>query len=87
MAASAYYILVESTTAGWALYTALKGEGCAVRVAPVPRGLQACCGMSILVDPSNIDEVRAVLSKSGTPSYDAIVEHGLDLNPRRDRYC
>lgn len=85
--ASAYYILVESTTAGWALYTALKEAGCSVRIAPVPRGFQACCGMSILVDPENIDGVRAALEAPGMPGYEDIVEHGIDLDPRRDRYC
>ena len=49
MAEKAYYILVESSTAGWALYTALREAGCVARIAPVPRGLQACCGVSLLL--------------------------------------
>lgn len=85
--ASAYYILVESTTAGWALHNALKGEGCKVRIAPVPRGLQACCGMSILVNPEDMAPVREALAKPGMPGYERIEELQLDLDPKRDRYC
>ena len=82
-----YYILVESTTAGWALYSALKDAGCSCRIAPVPRGLQACCGMSVLVNSDAIDAVRAALNQPGMPGYIDIVEMENQYNPHRDVYC
>ena len=32
MAGTSFYILVESSTAGMALYTALRAQGCKVRI-------------------------------------------------------
>ena len=58
MGKQVYYVLVESTTEGWALYNAIRNEGCKTRIAPVPRGLQACCGMALLVEQEDIQQVR-----------------------------
>lgn len=82
-----YYILVESTTAGWSLYSFLKEQGCACRIAPVPRGLQACCGMSVLVKAADMDAVRIALKDPFAPSYVDIAEMENPYNARRDVYC
>ena len=37
-----FYILVNSTTEGMALYTYLRKCELAVRISPAPRGVQAC---------------------------------------------
>lgn len=87
MADKAYYILVEGTTEGMALYQALRGAGCFCRISPVPRGLQACCGLSILVNPEDIEAVRKVIDEPGMPGYVDIVELDNQIDPKRDRYC
>lgn len=83
----AYYILVESSTAGMALYQALRKQGCVVRISPVPRGLQACCGVSLLVKPQHIEAVRAALDLPGMPPNEGVVELENQINPRRDVFC
>ena len=87
MAEKAYYILVESSTAGWALYTALRDAGCVAHIAPVPRGLQACCGVSLLVKPEHIAAVRAALERPGMPSHEGVVELENQIDPHRDVFC
>ena len=84
---TAFYILVKSSTAGMALYSALRKEGCMVRISPVPRGLQACCGVSLLVKPVDMPAVRTALEKPGMPGYEDIVELENQINPNRDVYC
>ncbi|MDO4182289.1 MAG: DUF3343 domain-containing protein [Coriobacteriia bacterium] len=87
MTATVYYILVESTTQGWALYNALRAADCACRIAPVPRGLQACCGMAVLVESDAIEGVRAALAAPEMPGYVDIVQMENQYNPKRDVYC
>ena len=70
-----------------ALYTALRDAGCVARIAPVPRGLQACCGVSLLVKPEHIDAVRAALDLPGMPPNEGVVEMENQINPHRDVYC
>lgn len=83
----AYYVLVNSTNEGWALYNALREQGCACRISPTPRGLQACCGMSILVKPQDLPAVEKALALPGMPSHEGIVELDNQINPNRDVYC
>lgn len=87
MASTAFYILVESTTAGMALYSALRGHGCVVRISPAPRGVQVCCGVSLLVNPEDMPAVRAALELADTPGYVDIVELPNQIDPHRDVYC
>lgn len=87
MAKTAFYILVNSTTEGMALYQALRACGCKVRISPAPRGVQVCCGVSLLVEPQDMPDVRAALRQPDTPSYVDIVELPNQIDPHRDVYC
>lgn len=87
MADTLFYILVDSTTAGMALYKALRGQGCKVRISPAPRGVQVCCGVSLLVNPQDMPAVRAALELPDTPPYVDIVELPNQIDPHRDVYC
>ncbi|MDO4289813.1 MAG: DUF3343 domain-containing protein [Eggerthellaceae bacterium] len=87
MSDTVFYILVNSSTEGMALYTRLREAACRVRVAPAPRGEQACCGMSILVAPGDMPAVRAALAADRSLIYDRIVELPNTINPHRDKYC
>lgn len=83
---TAWYVLVRSHTEGLGLYRQLRGAGFAVRIAPVPHGLQACCGMSILAGEDEIDAVRAFLERERCPYEDVVrVERAIDAG--RDRFC
>ena len=87
MSSTVFYLLVESTTQGWSLYSFLRDAGCTCRIAPVPRGLQACCGMSVMVDAADMEAVRTALALSECPGYVDIVEMENQYNPKRDVYC
>ena len=87
MAATAFYILVNSTTEGMALYQALRARACKVRISPAPRGVQVCCGASLLVEPQDMPAVRAALQEPDVPGYVDIVELPNQINPHRDVYC
>ena len=82
-----FYVLVNSSTEGMALFMRLREAGCKVRVAPAPRGATTCCGMSILVNPEDMPDVRAALAANPVLTYDRVVELPNEINPHRDRYC
>lgn len=82
-----FYVLVDSSTEGFSLYTHLRQQGCQVRIAPAPRGHTACCGMSIMADASDIPDVRAALDADPSLRYDRIIELENPIDPHRDVYC
>lgn len=86
-AKTAFYILVNSSTEGMALYQALRARELSVRIAPAPRGQVACCGMSIMVEPSLMPAVRVALEEDPRLSYDRVVEVEDLRDPNRDAYC
>lgn len=87
MADTSFYVLVESATTGMALYEYVRAQGCKARIAPVPRGLTACCGMSLLVNPADIDCVKKALVLPKAPPHERVVELENQINPHRDQYC
>ncbi|MEE0844804.1 MAG: DUF3343 domain-containing protein [Eggerthellaceae bacterium] len=87
MAEDKYFVLADGSTQAFAVYRWLRSEGFRVRVAPVPRGLTACCGTSVMVDADEADAVRRALERSDAPAYDTIACVRCDFDPHRDRYC
>lgn len=87
MPATSFYILVNSTTEGMALYQALRACGCKVRISPAPRGVQVCCGVSLLVNPEDMPAVRQALKRPDMPGYVDVVELPNQIDPHRDVYC
>lgn len=84
---AAYYILVDSTTAAMGLYRALRQRGCQVRVAPVPRGVTACCGTSLMVEPDQLPAVQATLDADPPLAYQSIVRLDNAIDPNRNVFC
>lgn len=83
---TSFYLLVRNHTVGMELYHYLRGLGLAVRISPTPRAAKACCGMSLLVNPSDIDSVKEAIAKSGI-EIERIIELENQIDPKRDRYC
>ena len=83
-----YYILFETYTQGMQLYEMLRGAGIASRIAPAPRAIQGKlgCGMSLLVQPEQIDDVRTFVEVN-KPEYYDIVPLECQINPRRNKFC
>ena len=83
-----YYILFDSYEQGLALHDALDRAGLKNRIAPAPRALEgaAACGMALLVEPSEIEAVRALVEETKAPHH-SIQALADQLRSHRDRYC
>lgn len=85
--AGSWYALVDSATEGFAAYQCLRACGFNVRVAPAPRGVQACCGMSVLVcDAREVGAVRKAVRREGLAVTEFVLVAGT-CDARRDRFC
>lgn len=85
-AKSAWYVLVRSHTEGFELYNRMKADGIPARIAPAPHGLQACCGMSLMLDEEHVEDARRFIEEASFP-IERIVEVDNAIDPKRDRYC
>ena len=82
-----WYALVDSATEGFAAYQTLRGAGFDVRIAPAPRGVQACCGMSVAFgDPTEVDAARGFAAERGLAIAKFVQAVGV-RDARRDRFC
>lgn len=83
-----YYILFANYEQGLALHDLLDREGIPNRIAPAPRAIQGelSCGMSLLLQPENLEAARACIAAHHAPHH-AIVPLAGQIRPRRDRYC
>lgn len=82
-----WYALVDSAAEGFAAYQALRGGGFDVRIAPAPRGVQACCGMSVAFgDPTEVDAARGFAAERGLAITKFVQVVGV-RDARRDRFC
>ncbi len=55
-----YYILFKNHTDGTAMYHALKSSGLKAQIAPTPRQLSVCCGVSLIIQPEEIPKIRKI---------------------------
>lgn len=83
-----YYILFANYEQGLALHALLDEHGLPNRIAPAPRCVQGelSCGMSLLIEQTDIDAVRRCIAEYHG-EYHSIVSLSGQLQPRRDQYC
>ena len=83
-----WYILFQTYEQGLALHDLLDRNDIKNRIAPAPRAIQGklSCGMSLLIEPEDIDAVRACIEENQGKYYD-IVPLEDQIRSRRDRYC
>ena len=83
-----YYILFATYTQGVTLKHLMKEEGIPCRIAPAPRSVQGelGCGMSLLVQPEDIDAARECIRKNRAEYHD-IAAIPCQINPGRNRFC
>ena len=74
-----YYILFENYEQGLALHDVLDSD---------PRAIQGelSCGMSLLIEPAHIEQVRLSIEKHQA-EYHTIVPLEGQVKPKRDKYC
>ncbi|MGI6104605.1 MAG: DUF3343 domain-containing protein [Raoultibacter sp.] len=86
MGNTAFYVLFHTHTDGLELYSLLKKEGFKPKISPVPPAAKACCGMSLLIDSSEIEQIKHFVAASEFP-IDRIVELENQIKPQRDSFC
>lgn len=80
------YVLFPNHDNGMRLHRELKKLGVRAVIAPTPRTLSKCCGISLLIQK----EDRAVVEKCIREHRIEIIsidEIKKDMNPNRDQYC
>lgn len=83
-----YYILFENYEQGLALHDVLDSDDIPNRIAPAPRAIQGelSCGMSLLIEPAHIEQVRLSIEKHQA-EYHTIVPLEGQVKAKRDKYC
>lgn len=81
-----HYVLFPNHDNAMRLYRELKGLGVRAVIAPTPRALSTCCGVSLLIEEKDIGVIKACIEKNGIDvlKIEAIER---DMNPMRDKYC
>ena len=81
-----YYVLFNNHENGLKLNSKLKENGLKSTISPTPRSLSKCCGISLIVDENELEDVRRVVEEN---NIEIITIESLerDINPNRDRYC
>ena len=80
-----YYILFANYEQGMSLHDLLSQNGVKNRIAPAPRAIQGklSCGMSLLIEPEDIDAAEICIRDNRAEYYD-IVQLAGQIRPRRD---
>ncbi len=81
-----FYVLFKNHENGLKLNSKLKENGLHSMISPTPRSLSKCCGISLIVDENELDEVRRVIEENNIEII-TIESIERDINPNRDRYC
>ena len=81
-----YYVLFNNHTNGLKLHKVLRSKGLTATISPTPRSLSKCCGVSLIVDEAELEEVRETIRENDIEILD--IEYiEKDVNNNRDVYC
>lgn len=81
-----HFILFHDHTTGMDLYNRLKEQAIHTIIAPTPRSISKCCGISLLVKERDLDEIRCFIADNKIEILDiASIENDYDIH--RDKYC
>ena len=81
-----YYVLFNNHTNGLKLHQVLWSKGLTATISPTPRSLSKCCGVSLIVDEAELEEVREAIRENDIEILD--IEYiKKDVNNNRDVYC
>ncbi|WP_101772693.1 DUF3343 domain-containing protein [Peptostreptococcus faecalis] len=81
-----FYVLFENHENGLKLHKLLRENNLESTISPTPRSLSKCCGISLMIDSSQVDEVNNVINANDI-SILKIESVEMEINPNRDRYC
>ena len=83
-----WYILFQNYEQGLALHDLLDRHDIKNRIAPAPRAIQGklSCGMSLLIEPAQLEAARACIAENHAEYYDIVPLEG-QIKSHRDKYC
>lgn len=81
-----HYVLFPNHDNAMRLYRELKKLGVRAVIAPTPRSASKCCGVSLMVDEEDLEEIRHTAEEKKIEIL-KIAGVEKDFNPHRDRYC
>lgn len=81
-----HYVLFPNHDNGLRLHKALKELGVRASIAPTPRSLSKCCGISLMVQEKDIEVIERCVEENQIDIL-GIEKVRKDVNPNRDRYC
>ena len=81
-----YYVLFNNHENGMRLKKELNNAKIKAVIAPTPRKLSKCCGISLMIEEEDIESIRQIAEemKIEILEIDWIEK---DFNASRDRYC
>ena len=86
MAEIQHYVLFPNHDNAMRLYRELRKLGVRAAIAPTPRTLSKCCGVSLLVNEEDIEQIKDCITTYEIDIW-GIEAIEKDVNPNRDRYC
>ncbi len=81
-----YYVLFPNHDNGMRLYRELKKLGVRAVIAPTPRTVSKCCGISLMIQEDDIEKIMQCCRDYKIEIL-KIAAIAKDMNPHRDRYC
>lgn len=81
-----YYVLFPNHMNGVKLHAILNRENFKVIIAPTPRELSTCCGISLLVREEDVEEIKIIIGRNHIETL-GIASIEKEFDPRRDRFC
>ncbi len=86
MSEKQHYILFPNHDNGMRLHRELKARGIRAIIAPTPRSVSKCCGISLIYQEEDTEAIQECIQEKGIEILDMVVVE-KDINPGRDRYC
>ncbi len=86
MAVIQHYVLFPNHDNAMRLYRELRKLGVRAAIAPTPRALSKCCGVSLLIQEEDLETIRECIKTNEVEIW-GIEAIEKDVNPNRDRYC
>ncbi len=81
-----FYVLFNNHENGLKLNSLLKENSLKSTISPTPRSLSRCCGISLIVEEDELEDVKRVVKENDIEII-AIESLERDINPNRDVYC
>lgn len=81
-----WYVLFPNHENGLMLYQALKAKGMKATIVPTPRKAQKSCGISLLVEESQLEAVQDCIVQEKIQIL-RIISLSDERDAARDKYC